>query len=213
MIRPRFHPARCAPRASHRAAGALASRRSIALLIAGFVWLIPGFWDGRLAYAMLGLGRAGPAGRAAGRNAPAPRRATDGEPLLVQRSGPRQRDRDQLTIENHGRDRRVPPDGRSAAGAGSRAATHRLTAFPACRPDSATALNPPSAATGRRAGSTCAIARRWAWPSAGLRRRSRNGAGLPRPAHRRGAADISRPQPPDRPATAPRTAARVGPRL
>jgi hypothetical protein len=27
--------------------------RSIGLLLAGFVWLIPGFWDGRLAYAML----------------------------------------------------------------------------------------------------------------------------------------------------------------
>jgi uncharacterized protein (DUF58 family) len=28
--------------------------RAIALLLVGFVWLIPGFWDGRLAYAMLG---------------------------------------------------------------------------------------------------------------------------------------------------------------
>ena len=28
--------------------------RAIALLLVGFVWLIPGFWDGRLAFAMLG---------------------------------------------------------------------------------------------------------------------------------------------------------------
>ena len=28
--------------------------RSIGLLIAGFLWVIPGFWDGRLSYAMLG---------------------------------------------------------------------------------------------------------------------------------------------------------------
>ncbi|MGB7548375.1 MAG: hypothetical protein WBM14_11545, partial [Terracidiphilus sp.] len=27
--------------------------RSIGLLLAGFLWLIPGFWDGRLSYAML----------------------------------------------------------------------------------------------------------------------------------------------------------------
>jgi uncharacterized protein (DUF58 family) len=45
--------------------------------------------------------------------------------------------------------------------------TLRLTAFLACRPRCAIAWNRKSAATGRRAGSTCATARRWDWPSAG----------------------------------------------
>src|SRR5258708_24093539 len=54
MIAPSFHPAEvrasCAPRS--RASFGL-TPRSIALLIAGFVFLIPGFWDSRLSYAML----------------------------------------------------------------------------------------------------------------------------------------------------------------
>jgi len=54
MISPSLHPepvrAACEPRS--RWAFAL-TPRTIALLIAGFAWLIPGFWNGRLAFAML----------------------------------------------------------------------------------------------------------------------------------------------------------------
>lgn len=53
MIAPSLHPeaihAACRPR--RRWAFGL-TPRAIALLAAGFLWLIPGFWDGRLAYAM-----------------------------------------------------------------------------------------------------------------------------------------------------------------
>ena len=53
MISPSLHPgpirAACEPR--RRWAFGL-TPRSIALLTVGFLWLIPGFWDGRLAYAM-----------------------------------------------------------------------------------------------------------------------------------------------------------------
>jgi uncharacterized protein (DUF58 family) len=54
MISPSLHPAPvravCEPR-SRWAFGL--TPRTIALLIAGFAWLIPGFWNGRLAFAML----------------------------------------------------------------------------------------------------------------------------------------------------------------
>src|SRR6185437_6221607 len=54
MIAPSFHPATvratCRPRT--RASFGLTTR-SIALLTAGFAFLIPGFWDARLSYAML----------------------------------------------------------------------------------------------------------------------------------------------------------------
>jgi uncharacterized protein (DUF58 family) len=54
MIAPSFHPATvratCRPRT--RASFGLTTR-SIALLTAGFAFLIPGFWDERLSYAML----------------------------------------------------------------------------------------------------------------------------------------------------------------
>ena len=54
MIAPSFHPvpvrATCEPR-SRWSFGL--TPRSIALLIAGFAFLIPGFWDSRLSYAML----------------------------------------------------------------------------------------------------------------------------------------------------------------
>jgi len=54
MIAPSLHPgpvsAVCVRR---RRWGFGLTQRSIVLLLAGFVWLIPGFWDGRLAYAML----------------------------------------------------------------------------------------------------------------------------------------------------------------
>jgi hypothetical protein len=54
MIAPSFHPATvratCEPRS--RASFSL-TPRSIALLIVGFAFLVPGFWDPRLGYAML----------------------------------------------------------------------------------------------------------------------------------------------------------------
>ena len=54
MISPNFHPApiraNCVPRSRW---GFGLSARSIALLIAGFAFLIPGLWDARLSYGML----------------------------------------------------------------------------------------------------------------------------------------------------------------
>lgn len=108
--------------------------RAIALLLVGFVWLIPGFWDGRLAYAMLGwdalvllaalldglrLPKAGllTAGRSWS-NAPALDSHTEIE----------------LTIENMGRtivDCRLLDDLPPAlTGVQAEPPTHRLTAFP-----------------------------------------------------------------------------------
>jgi len=108
--------------------------RAIGLLLVGFVWLIPGFWDGRLAYAMLGwdvlvllaalldglrLPKAGllTAGRSWS-NAPALDSHTEIE----------------LTIENMGRtilDCRLVDDLPIAlTGAQAEPPTHRLTAFP-----------------------------------------------------------------------------------
>ena len=108
--------------------------RAIGLLLLGFVWLIPGFWDGRLAYAMLGwdalvllaalldglrLPRAGllTAGRSWS-NAPALDSRTEIE----------------LTIENLGRtilDCRLVDDLPMAlTGAEAEPPTYRLTAFP-----------------------------------------------------------------------------------
>ncbi len=108
--------------------------RAIALLLVGFVWLIPGFWDGRLAYAMLGWdalvllaalldGLRIPKARllTAGRswsNAPALDNQTEIE----------------LTIENMGRtilDCRLVDDLPMAlTGIQAQPPTHRLTAFP-----------------------------------------------------------------------------------
>jgi uncharacterized protein (DUF58 family) len=54
MISPSLHPdpvrAACRPRCRW---GFALTPRAIGLFVAGFLWLIPGFWDGRLAYAML----------------------------------------------------------------------------------------------------------------------------------------------------------------
>ena len=54
MIAPSLHPgpvrAACE---SRRRWGFGLTPRAIGLLVAGFLWLIPGFWDGRLAFAML----------------------------------------------------------------------------------------------------------------------------------------------------------------
>jgi uncharacterized protein (DUF58 family) len=105
--------------------------RAIALLTVGFLWLIPGFWDGRLAYAMPawdalvllaalldGLRLPRPAQLIAGRswsNAP----ALDSETEI------------ELTVENQGKtivDCRLVDDLPPALLA--QPATHRLTAFP-----------------------------------------------------------------------------------
>ena len=99
MISPALHPGSSLHPASVRAACVPRGRwafgltgRSIGLLIAGFVWLIPGFWDGQLGYAMLAWDAPGAAGRVAGWLAPAACRGADRGPLLDQRARSRQRD-------------------------------------------------------------------------------------------------------------------------
>jgi uncharacterized protein (DUF58 family) len=132
MISPSLHPdpisAVCERR---RRWGFGLTPRSIGLLLAGFVWLIPGFWDGRLAWAMLawdalvllaaladGLRLPGPAKLTATRswsNAP----ALDSETEI------------ELSIENRGRmvlDCRLVDDLPPALVAEPK--THRLIAFP-----------------------------------------------------------------------------------
>jgi uncharacterized protein (DUF58 family) len=132
MISPSLHPdpisAACEPR---RRWGFGLTPRTIWLLIAGFLLLVPGFWDGRLAYSMLAWdalvfaaafldGRRLPqaAQLIAGRiwsNAP----ALDSETEI------------ELTIENRGKmiiECRLVDDLPPALVAQS--ATHRLTAFP-----------------------------------------------------------------------------------
>jgi uncharacterized protein (DUF58 family) len=53
MISPSFHPAPVSAVCERRRRWSFAlTPRSIGLLLLGFVWLVPGFWDGRLAYAM-----------------------------------------------------------------------------------------------------------------------------------------------------------------
>jgi uncharacterized protein (DUF58 family) len=132
MISPSLHPApvraACQPRRSWSFG---LTPRTIALLLVGFIWLVPGFWSGRLAFAMPawevlvllcaaldGL-RLPPAGKLmAGRswsNAP----ALDSETEI------------ELAIENHGNmivQCRLLDDLPSALVA--QPATHRLTAFP-----------------------------------------------------------------------------------
>lgn len=132
MISPSLHPnpinAACQPR--RRWAFGL-TPRSIALLLAGFIWLVPGFWNGRLAFAMLAwellvlvcAALDGMRLPAAGKlmaarswsNAP----ALDSETEI------------ELTIENHGNmivECRLLDDLPPALAA--QPATHRLTAFP-----------------------------------------------------------------------------------
>jgi uncharacterized protein (DUF58 family) len=54
MIAPSLHPGPVSAACERRRRwGFGLTPRTIGLLVAGFVWLIPGFWDGRLAYAML----------------------------------------------------------------------------------------------------------------------------------------------------------------
>jgi uncharacterized protein (DUF58 family) len=132
MISPSRHPdpVRAACERRRRWAFGL-TPRAIALLTVGFLWLIPGFWDGRLAYAMPawdalvllaalldGLRLPRPAQLIAGRswsNAP----ALDSETEI------------ELTVENQGKtivDCRLVDDLPPALLA--QPATHRLTAFP-----------------------------------------------------------------------------------
>src|ERR1035437_9575955 len=104
MISPSLHPAPVSAVCERRRRWSFGlTPRTIGLLLAGFVWLIPGFWDGRLAYTMLawdalvllfvlldGLRLPAAAQLTAGRswlNAP----ALDSETEI------------ELTIENHGR--------------------------------------------------------------------------------------------------------------
>jgi uncharacterized protein (DUF58 family) len=54
MISPSLHPAPVRAVCQRRRRWSFGlTPRTIGLLLAGFLWLIPGFWDGRLAYAML----------------------------------------------------------------------------------------------------------------------------------------------------------------
>jgi uncharacterized protein (DUF58 family) len=132
MISPSFHPAPVSAVCERRRRWSFAlTPRSIGLLLLGFVWLVPGFWDGRLAYAMPawdtlvllfalldGLRLPAPAELTASRswsNAP----ALDSETEI------------ELTIENNGRliiDCRLVDDLPPALVA--EPATHRLAAFP-----------------------------------------------------------------------------------
>jgi len=55
MIEPSLHPGPVTAQCESRRRWAFGlTQRSIGLLLLGFVWLIPGFWDDRLSYAMLG---------------------------------------------------------------------------------------------------------------------------------------------------------------
>ena len=132
MISPSFHPAPVSAVCERRRRWSFAlTPRSIGLLLLGFVWLVPGFWDGRLAYAMPawdtlvllfalldGLRLPAPAELTASRswsNAP----ALDSETEI------------ELTIENCGQlilDCRLVDDLPPALVA--EPATHRLAAFP-----------------------------------------------------------------------------------
>jgi uncharacterized protein (DUF58 family) len=132
MISPSLHPGPISAVCQRRRRWSFAlTPRSIGLLLAGFVWLVPGFWDGRLAYAMPawdalvllaalldGLRLPAPAQLTASRtwsNAP----ALDSETEI------------ELTIENQGRlilDCRLVDDLPPALVAESE--THWLTAFP-----------------------------------------------------------------------------------
>jgi uncharacterized protein (DUF58 family) len=108
--------------------------RGIGLLLVGFVWLIPGFWDGRLAYAMLGWDALVLlAALLDGLRLPRARLLTAGRswsnaPALDSRT------EIELTIENMGRtilDCRVVDDLPMAlTGVQAEPPTHRLTAFP-----------------------------------------------------------------------------------
>jgi uncharacterized protein (DUF58 family) len=132
MISPSLHPgpvrAVCERR---RRWGFGLTPRSIGLLALGFVWLIPGFWDGRLAYAMLAWDAVVlVAALLDGRRLPVAGK------LVAQRSWSNAPSLDseteiELTLENQGRvilECRLVDDLPPALVADP--ATHRLTAFP-----------------------------------------------------------------------------------
>jgi uncharacterized protein (DUF58 family) len=133
MIAPSLHPgpARAACERRRRWGFGL-TPRSVGLLAIGFAWLVPGFWDGRLAYAMLAWdGLVLLAAVLDGLRLPAP-----GE-LIVERAWSNAPSLDSLTeivltVENHGEvilDCRLVDDLPPALVA--EPAMHRVTAFPA----------------------------------------------------------------------------------
>ncbi len=132
MISPSLHPepvrAACQPR---RRWGFGLTPRSIALLLVGFIWLVPGLWNGRLAFAMpawevlvllcatLDGMRLPAAGKLMAERSWSNAPALDSETEI------------ELTIENHGNmivECRLLDDLPPALVA--HPATHRLTAFP-----------------------------------------------------------------------------------
>jgi uncharacterized protein (DUF58 family) len=132
MISPSLHPGpvRAACESRRRWAFGL-TPRAIGLLTAGFLWLIPGFWDGRLAYAMLAWDALVLlTALVDGRRLPRP------EQMTASRSWSNAPALDSLTeidltIENHGRaiiECRLVDDLPSALVA--EPATHKLLAFP-----------------------------------------------------------------------------------
>src|ERR1039457_4434891 len=132
MISPSLHPAPVSAVCERRRRWSFGlTPRTIGLLAVGFLWLVPGFWDGRLAYAMLawdslvllsalldGLRLPAPA-------EPPPSRSWSNAPALDSET------EIELTIENRGRvivECRLVDDLPPALVA--EPATHRLTAFP-----------------------------------------------------------------------------------
>ena len=132
MISPGLHPgavqAVCRPR--RRWAFGLTAR-SIVLLLAGFVWLIPGFWNSKLSYAMLAWDALVLlAAVLDGRRLPRAAELTAGRDWLTTPALDGETEIE-LTVENHGRtivECRLVDDLPAALVA--EPATHRMMAFP-----------------------------------------------------------------------------------
>jgi uncharacterized protein (DUF58 family) len=132
MISPSLHPGPIRAVCERRRRWAFGlTPRAIGLLTAGFLWLIPGFWDGRLAYAMLAWDTLVLlAALLDGQRLPHPEQLTAGRswsntPALDSET------EIELTIENHGDaiiECRLVDDLPPALVA--EPATHRLMAFP-----------------------------------------------------------------------------------
>src|ERR1035441_3213063 len=132
MISPSLHPAPVSAVCERRRRWSFGlTPRTIGLLAVGFLWLVPGFWDGRLAYAMLAWDAVVlVAALLDGRRLPVAGK------LVAQRSWSNAPSLDseteiELTIENQGRvilECRLVDDLPPALVA--EPATHRLTAFP-----------------------------------------------------------------------------------
>jgi uncharacterized protein (DUF58 family) len=203
MIAPSLHPAPVRTACVRRRRWAFGlTPRSVWLLVAGFVWLVPGFWNGELAYAMLGWdalvllaavldGLRLPAAAQltlarTWSNAPALDSATEIE----------------LTVENRGSvilDCRLEDDLPLAIT--TEITTQRVSAFPRVPASVRYRVEPrergdwDAGAAYIRYSSPLGLAERWA--QAPLQQRVR----------------VYPAQPPDRPATAPGAAARPRPRL